>query len=112
MRYDPNEVYLVADNVEAMRLMSGVLHLMKPKAGCNETHHCFETDTHWCQGSHFVGHPEEKDNGYSVTMVPKSKMTRDSAAIFFEDIRRGNREEGYAHLSYAEFHPIPKATNN
>lgn len=112
MKYEPDKTYLIADNTEAMKLADHVLHLMKPRDGCNQTHHCFETDHHWCQVTHFTGHEDEKENGYSVVMVPKKAKSKLEAAVFFEDIRRNTREAGYEHLSYAEFHPIPKATNN
>lgn len=83
--YDPDETYLVGDNVEAMRLLvdAGILDQLKPRGTANTAHYHFQTADHWCSGSNHIGHEKESDNGYMVIMVPKSKMDMKQAGQFF-----------------------------
>lgn len=83
--YEPDELYVIDDNVEAIRLIvdQGILDLLKPSPGGQFAAHCYETEHHWCMASYHCGHAEETDNGYSVCMAPKSKHSADYAAEMF-----------------------------
>lgn len=85
--YDKDRLYIIENNIEAMRLIvdKGFLHLMVPKPGQSFAAHCYETEHHWCCASFHCGHDDDKDNGYCVAMVPKSKHTKEEAAEGFAD---------------------------
>lgn len=83
--YDPEEIHSVEDNVEAMQLIvdMGILDLMVPKPGQNFVAHVYGTQNHWCMASYRCGHADEKDNGYAVYMIPKTKFSKDETAQRF-----------------------------
>lgn len=87
MKYKQGEKYIIGDNVEAMKVIvdAGVLNLMKPKGTANTAYYCFEREHHWCLASNHIGHELEKDNGYMVLMLPKSKFDKELAASAFAD---------------------------
>lgn len=69
-----------------MRLIvdKGILHLLVPKPGGMFVSHAYSTEHHWSLASYHCGHDEdEKENGYAVFLLPKSKFTEDEAAIGF-----------------------------
>jgi len=46
----------------------------------------FEYKGHWCLAKYWWGFPESKDNGFSITMIPKSMHTREKAEAFFQTV--------------------------
>lgn len=83
--YDPNELHSVEDNIEAMKLIvdQGILDLMVPQPGGMFVAHGYQTEHHWCLATYHCGHELEKENGYAVYMVPKSKWNMHDAMLRF-----------------------------
>lgn len=90
MNYDPDEQYIIEDNVEALKLIveQGVLDQMKPIGTANSSFYAYSTPTHWCLASKHIGHDEDKDNGYCIILMPKSRVSVDDATSFFADCIR------------------------
>lgn len=110
--YDPDEAHAVEDNVEAMRLIvgAGVLDKMKPSGTANTSHYHFQTEHHWCSASHHIGHEKESDNGYTVILLPKSRMSKEEAGWFFATLI-AKYHEGPENLHF-EFSVIGRKENN
>lgn len=87
MTYDKDQLYIIEDNLESMRLIvdKGFLDLLVPKPGESFAAHCYESEHHWCCASYHCGHDNEIDNGYCVAMLLKSKHTKEEAAAGFVD---------------------------
>lgn len=85
---DRDAFILIEDNVQAMKILTdaGVLGLLKPKPPNNATFCFFQTPTHWCCGSFHMEFSENKDNGYSIAMLPKTMMTAIEANKFFAEV--------------------------
>jgi len=62
-----------------------VLNLLRPRNGGNFASYAYQTEHHWCLASNHCGHGEDKDNGYAVCLLPKSKFTKEQAAAGFAE---------------------------
>lgn len=89
---------VIADNTEVIRILTdkGILHMLEIRDGeyDNEKYYHFAEDDYWCQAVHFVGHAEEKDNGYMIIKFLKSKLSKEQAASFFLEMMIANRVPG------------------
>lgn len=89
---------IIADNTEVIRILTdrGILHMLEIQPGeyDNEKYFHFSDDEYWCQAVHFAGHKEDKDNGYMLIKIPKTKMSEESAADFFLEMMVANRQPG------------------
>jgi hypothetical protein len=63
-----------------------LLEKLIPASGANSAFHAYETEHHWCQASKHIDHDDDIDNGYMVIMIPKTKMGKEQAAMFFLDM--------------------------
>lgn len=105
MTYEPDQLYIIEDNIESMRLIvdKGFLDLLVPKPGDQFAAHCYESEHHWCCASYHCSHADEKDNGYCVAMVPKSKHTREEAFVgFFDCIQATTTGITFGHKEYGK----------
>lgn len=102
---------IIADNTEVIKALTdmGVLHFLEvtPDDEDNVKFYHFTEENYWCQASHHTGHEDDKDNGYMLIKVPKSKMTSEQAAEFFLDMMITNRETpGLPTWSYKDKPPL------
>lgn len=88
----PNGARIICDDVEVIRVLTehGILDKLGPVKGGNPEHnqasHCFERGDYWCMAVRHWNCQPESDNGYILTMLPKSTFTKHHAVTFFAEI--------------------------
>lgn len=109
MTYDPDKTHLIENNTEAIRLIvdQGLLNLLRPRDGGNFASYSYQTEHHWCLASNHCGHEDDKDNGYAVCLIPKSKFTKEEAAYGFADAIYATTEG----ITYG-YEPVPPLKHN
>lgn len=87
-----NGARVIMDDVEVIRILTdeGVLDKLGPERDGNPEHnqasHCFERGEFWCMAVRHWNCVPESDNGYILTMLPKSRFTKQDAVRFFAEV--------------------------
>lgn len=106
---------VITDNIEVIRILTdrGILHMLDFERDTDDTvkFYHFTEDDYWCQASHHAGHVDNKENGYMLIRVPKSKMDKEQAASFFCDMMVANREPGYDYTRVTFKNPAKLESN-
>ena len=89
MKYPPDEIVVIHDNAECVRLLTehGLLDVLTtPEPPYTKCHVHFNTDTHWCQAIYFSGYRQQHDNGFVITLLPKSGFCEPLAQGWFASV--------------------------
>lgn len=90
-----NGSVILKDNVECMKILSdhGLLGTMQPSGAFTASHaafrHTHEGVDYYCLAAYHCGHREEKDNGFTICMLPCKSWTKEEAQEFFKELIRG-----------------------
>lgn len=86
--YLPSEVYVIGDNVEAMKIAADChcSDKLTPSPDSNACHIATQMDHHWVLLSYFNKQATDRDNGFMALLIPKSTMDKERVAHFFADL--------------------------
>lgn len=86
---------IIMDNVECMRILTelGILDKLYPEPPYTRAHAFFEFKDCHCVAAYDKGHAEEKDNGYSIVMIPYALMPIEQSHALFEDLMEKTQTE-------------------
>lgn len=83
-----NEPIFIADNAECIRILTelGLVDKLQPHPPWTRAHTYFEYRDCWCAAAYDKGHADEKDNGFSIIMLPKSLMSAEAAYQLLKEV--------------------------
>lgn len=105
-----NNPTFIADNAECIKILTelGLVDKLQPQSPWTRAHTYFEYKDCWCAAAYDKGHKEEKDNGFSIIMLPKGLMTAEAAYQLLKEVFDNTLEPGWEGTGEMRFVPIGK----
>lgn len=79
---------IILDNVKCMEILTelGIMDKLYPEPPYTRAHSFFEYRDCHCVACYDKGHAEDKDNGFSIIMIPYDLMPIEQSHAMLEDI--------------------------